>query len=215
MNTTKRRCNFLLITALMLSCPFSVQAAAPRDGGDQALRQAQLLLQKLSAEKTALEKENLRLADELKKTQDDLASTNKKLSTSENQNAQVLQRNATLMDRVRTDSEHIGNLNTTYRKEIGDARSDIQLLRNAVLERNTWIEDCRAKNEGLYKTNVELLQAYHDKGAWDALAQREPITGISSIKVENAVQEYQFRLEDLRTVKFQPEGALPEMRAAQ
>lgn len=211
MNTAKGMCNYLLMTALMLSCAFSAQAAAPREGGDQALRQAQVLLQKLSAEKTALEKENLRLTDELKKMQDDLASTNKKLSTSENQNAQVLQRNASLMDRVRTDSEHIGNLTATYRKEIGDARSDIQLLRNAVLERNAWIEDCRAKNEGLYETNVELLQVYRNKGAWDALAQREPITGISSVKVENTVQEFQFRLEDLRTVKFESEVARKAM----
>jgi len=211
MNTAKGMCNYLLMTALMLSCAFSAQAAAPREGGDQALRQAQVLLQKLSAEKTALEKENLRLTDELKKMQDDLASTNKKLSTSENQNAQVLQRNASLMDRVRTDSEHISNLTATYRKEIGDARSDIQLLRNAVLERNAWTEDCRAKNEGLYETNVELLQVYRNKGAWDALAQREPITGISSVKVENTVQEFQFRLEDLRTVKFESEVARKAM----
>ena len=101
------------------------------------------------------------------------------------------------------DSARIAELQETYRKEIGVARGDIGLLRNAVQERDTWIADCQSKNEGLYKANGELLDAYRDKGAFAALVQREPVTGIASVKVENAVQEYRFRLEDLRTVKFE------------
>ncbi len=201
-----RFCSALLPALLMLSGAINVEAATPRDAGDQALRQAQQMLQRLAREKSLLEKENQRLAEELKKAQAELDGTRSKLSQSEQQGDQMRERNSALVGRVRDDSERLGNLQETYRNEIGVARADIRLLRNAVVERESWIADCRSKNEGLYKANTDLLQAYKNKGVWDALSQREPVTGIASVKVENLVQEYQYRLEDLHTTK-------PEMSA--
>jgi chromosome segregation ATPase len=214
MNTVNCLSGVLLIVALASSCSSGARADTPRDGGDQALRQAQYLLKKLAGEKEALEKENLRLSEELKKVQEELAGTSKQLSASEERKAQEQQRNVALVERVRGDSERLSNLQSSYRKEIGEARADIKLLKNAVLERESWISDCRAKNEGLYKTNGELLQAYKNKSAWDVLSQHEPVTGIASVKMENFVQEYQFRLEDLHTVRFVPGVQVPESLAA-
>lgn len=200
----------LLAVLLMLSCAFSAQAAQREQGGNDALRKAQYMLQKLSAEKTTLEQENLRIAEELKQVRGELDGTRGKLDKTEQAHGQAQERNAALTDRVRADSQRIGELQATYRKDIGDARADIHLLHNAVKERDGWIAACNTKNEAMYKTNSELLAAYRDKGAWAALKQQEPLTGIASVQVENAVQEYQFRLEDLRTVEFKPETASPQ-----
>lgn len=179
--------------------------AAPRgEGGGDALRKAQMLLQKLSTEKVALEKDNLRLADELKKVQSELDATKSSLKSTAQAQVAAQQRNEALTQRVRDDGDRIRTLQDTHRKQIEDARADIRLLRNAVLERDQWITDCQAKNDAMYQTNADLLAAYRDKDAWDALKQSEPVTGLGSVKVENAVQEYRFRLEDLRTVKFEP-----------
>ena len=205
----------LLLAAGMLIGAFSAQAAQREQGGGDALRKAQYMLQKLSSEKTALEQENLRLAEELKQAQGELDGTRSKLDKTEQAHGQAQERNAALTDRVRADSQRIGELQVTYRQEIGDARADIQLLHSAVKERDSWIADCNSKNEAMYKANSELLAAYRDKDAWDALKQSDPVTGIASVTVENAVQEYQFRLEDLRTVKFEPETALPQMASPQ
>lgn len=200
----------LLLVAGMLIGAFPAQAAQREQGGNDALRKAQYMLQKLSAEKTALEQENLRLAEELKKVQGELDGTRGKLDKTEQAYGQAQARNAALTDRVRADSQRISELQAAYRKEMGDARADIRLLHSAVKERDSWIADCSTKNEALYQANSELLAAYRDKDAWDVLKQREPLTGIASVQVENAVQEYQFRLEDLRTVKFEPDTALSQ-----
>lgn len=202
--TVKFRWTDALLLSAMLLVSVSAAAAPREEGGSDALRKAQYLLQKLSTEKAALQTETLRLAEELKKAQFELESTQGSLEKTEQAQEAAQQRNAALTERVQQDSERLRDLQETYRKEMGDARADIQLLQNAVRERDQWITDCQAKNDGLFQANSELLAAYRDKGAWDALKQSEPVTGFGSVKVENAVQEYRFKLEDLRTVKFEP-----------
>lgn len=194
-----------LASVLMLLTLGPVQAAAPRDqGGGDALRKAQQMLQSLAAEKTRLESENLRISEELKKVQNELETARGDLDKAERAHGDSRQRNQALAQRVREDSERIAELQSRYRSELGDAQADIRLLHAAVEERDRWIGECQARNDGLYTANVELLEAYRDKGPLAALAQREPLTGIASVRVENAVQEFQFRLEDLRTVKYEP-----------
>lgn len=194
-----------LASMLMLMTLVPVQAAAPRDqGGGDALRKAQQMLQSLAAEKSRLEAENLRLAEELKKSQSELDATRGSLDKVEQAHVNARQRNEALVERVRADSDRIAELQNRHRSELGDARADIRLLHAAVEERDRWIGECQARNDGLYEANAELLEAYRNKGPLAALGQREPVTGLASVKVENAVQEYRFRLEDLRTVKYEP-----------
>jgi len=197
----------VLLTLSVLTAGLDAHAATPRDAGEQQMRQAQQMLQSLAREKAQLQSENQRLTDELNKAQAELKSTQGKLSDSEHAGDQMRERNAALVGRVRDDSERMGDLQENYRKQIGDARADIQLLRNAVMEREAWITDCQGKNEGLYKANGELLDAYRNKGVWDSLSQHDPVTGIGSVKVENRIQDYQYRLEDLRTVRPQADAA--------
>ena len=57
--------------------------------------------------------------------------------------------------------------------------------------------------------NDKLVNAYNDKGFWDAFAQHEPFTGIKSVKIENMLQEYRFSNEDLKvdpTVEYKQHG---------
>lgn len=191
--------------------------AAPRgEGGDPALRQVQAQMQKLAAERTALQKENAGLSAKL-------AEQDKRIQALE---AEVKQRsgeldkaqgaNEQLRARVERDSVRYKDLserNSQTNATLRDAQADIQLLHNAVQEREHWIAECQVRNDKLFQANTELLAAYRDKGAWDALKQREPITGLGAIEVENAVQEYQFRLEDLRTVKFAAENGAQSVQA--
>ncbi|HEY9198737.1 MAG TPA: hypothetical protein VIR60_05170 [Gammaproteobacteria bacterium] len=182
--------------------------AAPRsDGGDPALRQMQAQMQKLAAERTALQKQNSELTakiGELEKRTAELEAEGKQrggeLSKTQSANEQLRSRVERDSERYKDLSEHNGRISATLR----DAQADIQLLQSAVQERDRWIADCQAKNDSMYQANTELLAAYRDKDTWDALRQSEPLTGVGAIEVENAVQEYRFRLEDLRTVKFEP-----------
>lgn len=211
------RKTMLGLTLLTLLGGTTAVTAAPRaEGGDPALRQVQAQMQKLAAERTALQKENAGLSAKL-------AEQDKRIQALE---AEVKQRsgeldkaqgaNEQLRARVERDNVRYKDLserNSQTNVTLRDAQSDIQLLHNAVQEREHWISECQTRNDKLFQANTELLAAYRDKGAWDALKQSDPVTGLGAIAVENAVQEYQFRLEDLRTVKFEPENGAQSVQA--
>jgi len=60
------------------------------------------------------------------------------------------------------------------------------------------VEDRERKNLELFKTANEILTRYEKFGLGDALAAKEPFTGITRVKLENQVQDYQDKIADQR-----------------
>ena len=58
------------------------------------------------------------------------------------------------------------------------------------------VDDRERKNLELYKLANEILIRYEKFGLGDALAAREPFTGIARVKLETLVQDYQDRIAD-------------------
>jgi chromosome segregation ATPase len=189
-------------------------AATPRDGGDQADRRTQFMLRQLTAEKTALQQENADLHAQVQAQAARIAELEKDTERQMAALDKADERIESMTRRIREDLERYKTLSERYTDTSGtlrDARTDIELLINAVGERDAWIDDCRAKNQDMFDANQALLNAYRDKGALAALMQNEPATGLGLVRVENAVQEYRYRLEDLRTAPFAGEAA-PETK---
>ncbi len=69
--------------------------------------------------------------------------------------------------------------------------SEIVLLKRKLADRE-------AKNRELYKLASEILTRYEKFGLGDALAAREPFTGIARVKLENLVQDYSDKIADQR-----------------
>jgi chromosome segregation ATPase len=67
------------------------------------------------------------------------------------------------------------------------------------------IADREAKNLELYRLANEILTRYEKFGLGDALAAREPFTGITRTKLENLVQDYSDKIADAR-VRLQKDG---------
>ena len=91
-------------------------------------------------------------------------------------------------------------------KIIAEARkiqNDNQLLVAAVQEREQWINDCTIKNVNLVETNQELFNLYQGKSFWQKFGEFEPLTGLANVTIENKVESYQYRLEDLTVTPFQ------------
>jgi peptidoglycan hydrolase CwlO-like protein len=208
MMSIQNQINMMAVFALALLLPFqSLSASAPRDqaAGD-ALRRAQQMLQTLAKEKSELEGENIRLSRELESVQKELTAALGRIDKTEKSVAAARNRNEALTERIRSDSDLHAEMRERFRAELDDAQADIKLLLAAVGERTHWIGECQAKNDQLQQVNVELLEAYKGKTAWDSVKQREPVTGLAAVKIENQIQEYEFRLEDLRTIKFDISG---------
>lgn len=60
------------------------------------------------------------------------------------------------------------------------------------------VADRETKNAELFKLGNEILRRYEKFGLGEALSAREPFTGITRVKLENLVQDYQDKLADAR-----------------
>ncbi len=207
-HSLQSRCISMLLL-LVLSCTAAAETAR-RDDGDNALRKAQYMLRQLSQEKTDLQATNAKLEGDLQVLQKQFDELQAKLDKTEQHLDKSRDSNEQLVGRIRRDNERLTDLMEKQRDTLAilqAAKQDNQLLVNAVQERDGWIQVCRGRNEGMYQANLELLDRYQHKGVLDAVRQKEPLTGIPTVQLENEVQEYRFRLEDLQVSRFEPEAS--------
>jgi len=71
-------------------------------------------------------------------------------------------------------------------------------LAGQVIELQRKLTDREGKNLALFKLANEILTRYERFGLGDALAAKEPFTGVARVKLENLVQDYQDKLADQR-----------------
>jgi chromosome segregation ATPase len=71
-------------------------------------------------------------------------------------------------------------------------------LAEQVIELQRKVADRETKNLALYKLANEILTRYERFGLGDALAAKEPFTGLARVKLENYVQDYQDKIADQR-----------------
>jgi hypothetical protein len=65
---------------------------------------------------------------------------------------------------------------------------------NILLQRR--VDDYHTKNLALFKVGNEVLDRYEKFGLGDALTAREPFVGLTKVKFQNLVQDYQDKLSD-------------------
>jgi len=198
----------LLSLTLFLTGLQVVQAEARRDGNAaDPLRRAQYMIRQLSQEKSKLEAETARLNAEVQSLNSQIETLQGQLDKTQGKLGQSRERNDQLVTRVKSDVEKYRQLADKYRQTVVTLKAaiaDNQHLVQAVNERDDWIGQCQQKNESMYQANVELLDRYQHKTAWDALKQDDPVTGIASVELENQVQDFQFKLEDLQVTPYKP-----------
>jgi hypothetical protein len=83
-----------------------------------------------------------------------------------------------------------------------------QLALQAILLQRT-IDDRETKNLQLYQTANEILVRYQKFSLGDALAAKEPFTGLSRAKLENLVQDYKDKILNGTVTPGQPVSTPP------
>ena len=73
------------------------------------------------------------------------------------------------------------------------ARADYA-TKNAALERR--VADLRTRNNALFATGNEILDRYRKFSLGEAIAAREPFTGLTRVKLQNQLQEHSDKLLD-------------------
>lgn len=199
--------------AAVLSCAFSAvhaQAARSDDAAQRAVQKAQALLRQVAAEKAQLQQQNLDLQTQvkslekkLKASEAKLGETSATLEEAQKSNTALSQQLAGTQSRLSTTESHLTDMSEQYRQTAKalkkmtaekeqltvDTASTYDAQTNALLE-------CESKNVAMFKANQDLMQKYENKGAWDSLLQRESVTGLKQVEIENVLQEYRFKIED-------------------
>ena len=86
----------------------------------------------------------------------------------------------------------------TSLKEIEAERSK---LRADLAQRNQAFDTCAQDNLGLYEAARDVLNCYENTGLFTRVSATEPFTKITRTRIENFVDEYRARAEELRVQK--------------
>jgi len=178
--------------------------------------------QQLASERTQLQAENGKLKKDAEATKKQLDTVTKqfaayKAAAERNQAALGVARNAsensakTLEDTKAKMQELIGRFRETLTTLRG-VESEKTQLQQQVAQSNASFDRCVEKNYALFKVTEEVLDRYEHQGAFSYMARAEPFTRIKRTQVENLVDEYRQRAEELRVSKA--EAAAGSQRSA-
>ena len=113
------------------------------------------------------------------------------------------EQNLALRDRIFEVQTRMQKIVDKYKELVGALQlieSERASLMTKSTENQKKFDVCVTDNQKLYKVNLELIQEYRKKGVWDALLQKEPVTQLKRVQIENTVQSYTDRIDALKTV---------------
>ena len=193
------------------------QTARQSTGGSgSASPQLQQQLQQASSERASLQAENSRIKQEL-----DLA--NKELSKlraergSLQQRAQAAAANAArvtattesanvTLERTRTQLQEVI---TKYRENaqgLATLEADRNQLRAQLAKREQEYGICVDRNAQLYELGGEMLSRLDNRNVFAKVSEREPFTRLARTRLENLIDDYRYRVDELRIKKQQPKS---------
>ena len=194
----------ILLLATFAWPDWALAQAARRDESGTARLQA--MINRLTAEKAALERENARLAGDLRKAESD-AETLEAEESRASERVQALE--AALARYQESNTRANGALEQTRARMeelVVKFRETVETLRQTEVEKadvgrqlDESREDylsCARANVALYETGMDALAALEDRGVFKRLSTNEPFTQIGRVRLENLVDEYRIALED-------------------
>ena len=204
----KRMTNYLiklLCIASVISLT-SIAGAQTQRSGNDATRVMQQL-QQVSAEKTRLQTEN----DALKKQLEEVKAKASKAGADQG----VVQQQKRELDasnaRQKESADAMEQLRTKMQDLIGKFRETATQLQTVEADRNQLkatiasqerdYKSCVDHNAGLYFLNDEILRRLEDRSLWTRLSEKEAFTRISRTRMENLIDEYRDRVEELRIAR--------------
>ena len=206
-----------LLFVLGLCTSATLHAQAVRGGGDSARANQQI--QQLASERSTLQADNAKLKDQLEefkkkldKTSADSATLAARTKNLETESSRALQSNKLLSDSLEKSRSQMQELITHFRETAQNLKSvetERNELRGALDMRGREFRICVDHNVDLYEINRETLDRLDRRGFWSGVADAEPFTQLSRARLENLIDAYRYRIDELR-VERQKKAAIPE-----
>jgi chromosome segregation ATPase len=188
-------------------------AQVQRSGGGEAQKFMQQY-QQVSAEKTALQAQLAQMKKDLDAANAELATVKKERDAAKarvgvspvaiaqaNSSKEAAERNLELSKQRMM--ELVGRFRETA-TSLKDAEADRAKLRKDLAERNSAFDACAVNNMQLYELNRDILDRYEHVGLFTKVSASEPFTKITRTRLENLVDEYRQRAQELGVKKAAP-----------
>lgn len=187
------------------------RAPAQTERTGNANSQLAALYQEAVAAKNELQAENDRLKQQLDRSGKELAATKRaggasdaKIREAQDQ-LQAAQTSAQTSARELEQTKmRLQELIDKYRELAVNTRSietDKTRAEEALARSKAANDRCVTDNSALYQLDLEVLDRYEHQGAFSYLARAEPFTKIKRAEIENLVDRYRARAEELRVEK--------------
>jgi chromosome segregation ATPase len=203
----------LAIAASICGTQVPVYAQVQRSGGGEVQKFMQQY-QQVSAEKTALQAQLAQMKKDLDAAHAELAAVKKERDAAKahvgvspvaiaqaNSAKEAADRN--LEQSKQRMAELVGRFRETA-TNLKDAEADRAKLRKDLAERNSAFDACALNNMQLYEVNRDILDRYEHVGLFTKVSADEPFTKITRTRIENLVDEYRARAQELRVKKAAP-----------
>jgi DNA repair exonuclease SbcCD ATPase subunit len=211
-----------LVALLAILAPTMSNAeTARRDGGadNAALLRAQGQVREMAAQRDALTTELEKFKEESKKKLDEkdakIAALNKRIeaaqASADKSDAaadKTREVNQAMRDRILDAQDKMQKLVAKYKELVAALRvieDERTTLQQTVARKNADLDACSKDNVTLYQTSLDLIERYENKGVWDAMLEREPVTQLKRVELENVVQDYRTRVNAAK-VEFSTES---------
>lgn len=206
--------NIVLMFVLLTVTSTVYAEAAKRSGGsDAAAARAQMMLRQITAERDAFRAEAEKMEAEVEKRDKKIETLKRKVASIEKRvghSGDVIDKykeNSEMMrDRILDARDKMQKLVDKYRELVTALKiveGERAELVKTVDEKQQLNQQCAGDNVKLYETNLELIDLYKDKSAWDAFVQAEPFTQLKRVEIENIAQQYRIKVNDLSFVDME------------
>lgn len=184
----------LLAAIALIACAAPLHAQQDQSA-QKALAKAQFMLRQVSGEKEQLQTEVGALKQQVDQLTKQLAQTK---SAADDDRQKLAQKLDASVGQWKQHSEKLSEQLGAGREQLKETLAQRAQLEQHLQQQTDNFSKCYVNNKKLYELNTELLGRYQGKGFADVLEQKEPFTGIKQVEVENLVQDYQYRLDDLK-----------------
>ncbi len=195
-----------ILVLVPTTAPVMVQAQTERSGNADA-RVAQQL-QQLTNERMALQAEVVELKQELEQARKELAGANSAKSSLESRNRTLEATAGRGQAAQQSSEEQLERTRDQLQDLVAKFRETAQTLREVETDRATVTSQlvtkerefstCVDRNAALYLLNDEVLDRMQSRGFWSSVTEREPFTKLKRVQLENLIDDYRYRAEELR-----------------
>jgi chromosome segregation ATPase len=200
----------ILVAGLVVGIAGSALAQVQRSSSGAS---AQLMqqYQQVASERTTLQGENAKLKKDLEDAKKERASLTQQIAALRaNANgkqgalAAAQAANASTAQTLEQTKAKLQELVARFREmatTLRDTESDRNTLKGDLAASRADFDHCAEHNLQLYDVNREILDRYEHQSTFGVLARSEPFTRIKRTQIENLVDEYRTRAQELQVQK--------------